>query len=70
MNLADEILKTVKALPESKQVEVLDFIKHLKIKAERQENSDWSNLSLSTAMREMENEPSPYSIDDIKESFL
>lgn len=69
MNLADEIIKTVKALPESKQIEALDFIKYLKIKAERKENIDWSILSLSTAMRKMEDEPSPYSPDDLKESF-
>jgi len=56
-------------LPELKQIEVLDFIEYLKLKTERQENIDWSTLSLSSAMRGMENEQSHYSLNDLKESF-
>ena len=66
MNLSDKIIGTLKSLPESKQVEVFDFIEYIKAK---NESSEWSNLSLSSAMRGMENEISPYSLNDIKEAF-
>ena len=69
MSLADKIIENVKRLPESKQVEVLDFIEYLRLKTERQENIKWSILSLTSAMRGMENEESYYSLDDLKESF-
>ena len=69
MNLADKIIKNVKELPEVKQIEVLDFIEYLRLKTEGQENIEWSTLSLSSAMRGMENEQSHYSLNDLKESF-
>ncbi|MCP4575850.1 MAG: DUF2281 domain-containing protein [Deltaproteobacteria bacterium] len=69
MNLADKIIKNIRELPESKQMEVLDFVEYLKIKTERQENIEWSMLSLSTAMRGMEDEQSHYSLNDLEESF-
>jgi len=70
MSLAEKILQRIQKLPEYKQVEVLDFIEYLEAKVVNQENRSWSGFSLSSAMREMEDEPSPYSDDDIKESFL
>jgi hypothetical protein len=69
MSLADKIINNVRALPESKQLEVLDFIEYLRVKTDRQENPEWSDFSLSSAMRGMENEESPYSLNDLKESF-
>ena len=69
MSLADKIINNVKALPVSKQIEVLDFIEYLRVKTDRQENTGWSDFSLSSAMRGMENEESPYSLNDLKESF-
>ena len=66
MNLSDKIIETLKSLPESKQVEVFDFIEYIKAK---NESSEWSNFSLSSAMKGMENEISPYSLNDIKEVF-
>jgi hypothetical protein len=69
MSLADKINNNVRALPESKQIEVLDFIEYLRVKTDRQENTGWSDFSLSSAMRGMENEESPYSLNDLKESF-
>jgi len=69
MSLADKIINNVRALPESKQIEVLDFIEYLRAKTDRQENTGWSDFSLSSAMRGMENEESPYSLNDLKESF-
>ncbi len=69
MNLTNKIIENVKELPELKQIEVLDFIEYLRLKTERQKNIEWSTLSLSSAMRGMENEQSHYSLNDLKESF-
>jgi hypothetical protein len=39
------------------------------MKAEQQEQQDWSSLSLSSAMRGMEDEPISYSLSDLKVTF-
>jgi hypothetical protein len=44
MSLADKIINNVRALPESKQIEVLDFIEYLRVKTDRQENTGWSDF--------------------------
>ncbi|GJQ24891.1 MAG: DUF2281 domain-containing protein [Planctomycetia bacterium] len=69
MSLTERIIKNVKTLPESKQAEVLDFVEYLQSKAEREENTEWNDLSLSSAMRGIEDEETPYSINDLKETF-
>ena len=69
MSLPDKIIQSIKALPESKQTEVLDFIEYLRTKAEQQQNAKWTDLSLSAAMRGMETEQSPYTMEDLEESF-
>ncbi len=69
MSLIETIIKDVHALSESKQVEVLDFVQYLRLMAEKQEINDWAEFSLSSAMRGMEDEQVPYSLNDIKESF-
>ena len=66
MSLEDKIIKEIQDLPESKKAEVLDFVEYLKT---RTEDKDWSIFSLSSAMRDMEDEGSPYSLGDLKESF-
>jgi hypothetical protein len=66
MTLEEKIIKEIQELPESKKAEVLDFVEYLKTKTEER---GWSDLSLSSAMRGMEEEESMYSIDDLKESF-
>jgi len=74
MAVAERIHQYVQRLPERLQAEVLDFVEYLLAKAERESASrdeqEWTNLSLSLAMREMEGEEGPeYSISDLKESF-
>lgn len=69
MSLAERINIKVKSLPESKLIEVLDFVEYLQSRAEKEEYKEWNDLSLSSAMRGMEDEHSPYSINDLKESF-
>jgi hypothetical protein len=69
MSLAERIIQNVKTLPESKQIEVLDFVEYLRLRTEKEENIEWMDLSLSSAMRGMEDEESPYSLNDLKETF-
>jgi hypothetical protein len=53
---------------------VLDFVEYLLAKAEREairrEERAWSDLSLSSAMRGMEDEDTPaYTLSDLKAEF-
>jgi hypothetical protein len=69
MNLSEKILKTVASLPESKQLEMLDFVEYLKIKTEKEENNNWNSFSIASAMTDMENEDSNYVVTDLKETW-
>ncbi len=71
MTLSERIQKHVQSLPASFQSEVLDFVQYLAAKAEReaarQEDKNWARLSLSFAMRGMEDEDTPlYAPSDLK----
>jgi hypothetical protein len=75
MTTLDSIHQYAQMLPDSLQQEVLDFVRFLLFKREQemtpeQEEIEWSNFSLASAMRGMEDEDSPiYTIDDLKEVF-
>jgi hypothetical protein len=74
MVVTEKIQKYVQKLPSSLQSEVLDYVEYLLAKAGqetgRQEESAWSDLSLSAAMRGLENEANPgYSTSDLKVDF-
>lgn len=69
MNLSEKILATAASLPESKQQEVLDFVEYLKLKTDKEENSTWNRFSVTSAMKDMENEVSNYSVTDLKETY-
>jgi hypothetical protein len=73
MNTVERIVGYLKAMPESKQNEVLDFVEHLKTSVRNrkriEEDSEWEKFSLKSAMRGIEEEPGPYGIEDIKERF-
>ena len=70
MDIVERILEQVKSMPELDQTEVLDFVEYLKSKKGREEeDSEWSRFSLDSSMRGIEEEPSPYGIEDIKERF-
>ena len=69
MTLDEKIQRYAQKLPYSFQEELFDFVQYLLVKAEQQEKSDWASLSLSSAMRDMEDEPILYSISDIRVSF-
>jgi len=74
MILSERIQQHIQELPASLQAEVLDFVEYLAAKAEReatrQEKRSWSGLSLSLAMRGMEDEDTPsYNPSDLKVVF-
>jgi hypothetical protein len=73
MTTTEAILQRLKDLPEAKQAEVLDFVTFLETRTVRttrpEEDLAWLQLSLAAALRGMEDEPSPYTLDDLKESF-
>jgi len=70
MTLTDRIKQQIKSLPVPLQAEVLDFVGYLLARTERREESDWSDLSLSLAMRDMEDEDEPlYTPADVKITF-
>jgi len=74
MTTGQTIAKHVDSLPQDAQQEVLDFVVFIERRRTQEQNTDreniaWSNFSLSAAMRGMEDEDSPYTPADIKESF-
>lgn len=73
MTTAEAIIQHLKSLPDWAQREVLDFVEFLESRREklaaREEDVTWSDLSLASALRGMEDEPSPYTLADLKESF-
>jgi hypothetical protein len=70
MALDEKVFQYVQRLPWSLQEELLNFIQYLLVKAEQQEKQEWGLLSLSSAMRDMEDEPALYSMADIKVRFV
>jgi hypothetical protein len=74
MTPAERIYQYVRRLPDRLQVEVLGFVEYLLARAEyddtRQDETAWANLSLSFAMRDIEDEQGlEYSLADVKETF-
>ena len=74
MLVTRKIHENVQKLPMPFQAEVLDFVEYLLIKSKREaaqeRELDWSNFSLVSAMRGMEDEDSlTYTMDDLKVVF-
>jgi len=74
MAIIEKIQQYIQRLPASFQSEVLDFVEYLLAKAEREalreEERIWSDLSLASAMRGMEDEETPtYTPSDLKVVF-
>jgi len=73
MTTAQAIAQRIEALPEEARVTVLDFVRHLEARTQRTpargETDAWRVLSLASAMRGMEDEPSLYTTADLQESF-
>lgn len=66
MSTIERIAEELKALPEEYQAEILDFVQFLKTKKISVQEKELKDISLSTAMRGMENEPDLYTAEDIK----
>jgi len=69
MTLDEKIQQYAQKLPRSFQEELLDFVEYLLMKAEQQEKQEWAFLSLSSAVRDIEDEPILYSLSDLKVVF-
>lgn len=73
MTTAEAIVESLEPLPEAVKREVLDFIEFIKARriheAGPEENAEWSDFSLASAMHGMEDEDSPYGVADLKETF-
>jgi hypothetical protein len=73
MTTAEAIVQSLEPLPEAAKQEVLDFVEFIKARQSHEtpqaEGAAWSEFSLVSAMRGMEDEESPYSVADLKESF-
>ncbi len=69
MTLDEKIHQYALKLPHSLQEELFDFIQYLLMKAEQQEKQDWASSSLSSAMRDMDDEPVLYSLSDLRVVF-
>ncbi len=69
MTLDEKIHQYARKLPRSFQEELFDFVQYLLMKAEQQESQEWASLSLSSAMRGMEDEPALYTLSDIRVNF-
>ena len=74
MIITEKIQEYVQRLPTPLQSEVLDFIEYLLSKAERdiprRESASWSDFSLTSAMRGMDNEETlSYTVADLKALF-
>jgi uncharacterized protein YecE (DUF72 family) len=66
MAMNQKIKRYLEQLPPSYEEEVVDFLAYLLAKVEREREREWSNMSLTYAMRDMEDEPSDYSAADLK----
>jgi hypothetical protein len=74
MKVAEKINKQVQRLPEQTQAEVLDFVEYLLTKTERtqtrEEDQQWTQFSLASAMRGIGEETEPeYTEGDLEERF-
>lgn len=74
MTTIENIHRYAQMLPDPLQQEVLDFVKYLLFKREhyvpQNDEEEWSNLSLSLALRGMEDEEMPdYTTEDLQEIF-
>jgi uncharacterized protein DUF2281 len=74
MTITDKIQASVERLPRVYQAEVLDFVEYLLTKttrgAQEQEEALWGDVSLTLAMRGMEDEDVPqYTTADLKVIF-
>lgn len=69
MTVAEVLYNKIQNLTPIEQSEVLDFVEFIHIKHTKSPKDNFSDLSLSMAMKGMEDEPAEYTLEDIKEKF-
>ena len=73
MNTVKKILEHLKTMPEPEQNEVLDFIEYLRnsvrLREQNEEDSEWGQFTLESAMARIAEESSPYGLEDLQERF-
>ncbi len=73
MTTTEVIVQRLQVLPEPARQEVLDFVEFLESRYHRatlqEENATWSRFSLASAIHGMEDEDTPYTLTDLRESF-
>lgn len=69
MTLDEKIHQYAQKLPYAFQEELFDFVQYLLLKAEQKEKQEWASMSLSSAMRGVEDEPALYSLSDLRVVF-
>ena len=67
MSTVDRIAQEIVNLSPDQQSEVLDFVEFLKQRRVRQDDEQFNEFSLVSAIRGMENEPELYDRSDISE---
>lgn len=71
MAISQSLEARIALLPDSAQQELLVFVENLlhKYSSEDIEHKEWSMFSLESAMRDIENEESPYSEEHLMERW-
>jgi hypothetical protein len=69
MNLFEMIINKVHTLPKRQLKAVYEFMENLNPEMNNDEDSQWSEFSLTSAMSGMEDENSPYSENDLQKTF-
>ncbi|MFH1739170.1 MAG: DUF2281 domain-containing protein [bacterium] len=73
MTTTETIVQQLMSLPESAQQEVLRFVEFLESRQGKRVTPEdeiaWAEFSLASAMRGMEDEESPYTLADLRETF-
>jgi hypothetical protein len=73
MTTLEAIAQSLEPLPEAAKREVLDSVEFIKARrgheTPREESEAWSEFSLASAMRGLEEGESPYTLADLKDAF-
>ncbi len=69
MRIEEKIIEYIHELPEHEKAEMLDFIDYLKTKVERKGMKEWTEFSLSSAMRGMEGKKHHIQLKILKSHF-
>lgn len=73
MSVTEQIIQRLNQLSETEQSEVLGFVDYLQTRGrerkQKQDTKQWTEFSLDSAMRGLEEDPVEYSIENIQETF-